>query len=70
MQMMEDVFTTVSPGFCLALAKLCCVSPTSASMLMQIHLEQSRIWDAGASSTLSHLQHSSGTSVWDAGDLD
>lgn len=39
MQMMEELFATVSPGFCLVLAKLGRVSPISASALMQIHLE-------------------------------
>lgn len=39
MQMMEEFFTTVSPGFCLVLAKLCCVSPISALAVIQIHLE-------------------------------
>lgn len=39
MQMMEELFTTLSPRFCLALAKLCCISPISASVLVQIHLE-------------------------------
>ena len=47
MQMMEELFTTASPGFCLALAKLYCISPISASALMQIYLEQGTRQDLG-----------------------